>query len=319
MTPYGLPADCYHCLLDEQPYYLVPPRLHQRPELSDPVIVNPSCWFTWHGPLPPDMAARTNFAEYFYPSDRIVWVEDKATLALWPFWVGTEYFDYLSRMTPGQPVTEELPAHVRWVLSEANVLVEPNHLGRRRKEWHNDAWSYAQRFERGYVPVPNLIHPFHLGALRRYYRHHTRTGSFVVGDEQVSRRFAAHNETVARFFHCQLAPAVSDIARTVVKPSYAYFVSYLSGAELTKHTDRAQCDYSITMCIDASPEPEAQSPWPIELETPDGAVRVYQHLGDALVYRGCNVPHSRDRLPEGLTSTSLLLHYVDETFEGDLS
>jgi hypothetical protein len=171
----------------------------------------------------------------------------------------------------------------------------------------------------GYVTVSNLIHPFHIGALRRYYRHRTRTGSFLVGDEQVSRRFAAHNESVARFFHRQLLHAISHIARKELKPSYAYFVSYLSGSELERHVDRAQCDYSVTLCLDASPEPAAESPWPIELETAEGAKKVYQRLGDALVYRGCSVPHSRSRLQDGFTSTSLIFHYVDQSFGGDLN
>lgn len=318
MTPYGLPSDRYHCLLDEQPYYLVPPHQLHRIEPAGPVVVNPDSWFSWHGSLPPDMAARIAFTDDFCPADRIVWVEDPATLAIWPFWVGAEYFPYLSRMAPGQPVTDDLPAHVRWTLAEANILVEPNHLGRRRQEWNERVLACADSFQRGYVAVPNLIHPFHVGALRRYYRHRTRAGFFEVGDDQVSRRFAAHNEGVARYFHSQLVHAISHIARRVLKPSYAYFVSYLSGSILKKHVDRPQCDYSITMCIDASPEPEAESPWPLELETAAGASQVRQCLGDALLYRGCQVAHSRSRLPDGFTSTSLLFHYVDESFDGSL-
>jgi hypothetical protein len=282
-------------------------------------MVNPACWFSWLGPLPPDKAARVAFTDQFCPSNTAVWVEDPATLAIWPFWVGPEYYPFLARMTPGQPVADDLPVHIQWALAQAHVLVEPNHLGRRRQEWHERVVACAKEFDGGYVTVPDLIHPFHLGALRRFYRHRTRAGFFRVGDEQVSRRFAAHNESMARFIHGQLVHAVSHIARKVLKPSYAYFVSYLSGAKLARHVDRAQCDYSVTLCIDASPEPEAESPWPIKVETAAGAKEVHQRLGDALLYRGCLVPHSRAPLPKGLTSTSLLLHYVAESFDGPLS
>jgi hypothetical protein len=317
MTPYGLPSDQYHCLLDEQPYYLAPPQGLQRPELFGPVIVNPTCWFSWRQPLP-HWAARVPFAQNFFPSDHMVWVEDPATLAIWPFWVGPEYFELLSQMAPGWPVDGDLPPHVRWVLTQAGVLVEADGLGRSRQDWDERLHEYNETFQRGYVSVPDLIPAFHIGALRRYYRHRTRTGSFAVGDEQVRRRFAAHNEEVGRFFHCQLTHAISQVAGVALKPSYAYFVSYLSGAVLEKHVDREQCDYSITLCIDASPEPQAESPWPINLETDDGSVSVYQQLGDALFYRGCSIPHSRNRLPDGLTSSSLLLHYVTESFDGKL-
>ncbi|MGA7409598.1 MAG: hypothetical protein WBW33_03875 [Bryobacteraceae bacterium] len=319
MTPHGLPSELYHCLLDEQPYYLAPPALMQNEELLGTVVVNPSCWFAWDGPLPPHMAARIDFNDAFYSTVQMAWVQDPATLAIWPFWVGDEFFEYLSRLTPGSVLQDDLPAHVRWVLTEANILVAPNHTGQRRRVWRSRSLSYAKQFENGYVAVPGLIHPFHVGALRRYYRCRTRQGWYLFGDEQVRRRFAAHNEAIARFIHEQLTHAISDIACTVLKPSYAYFVSYMSGAELEEHVDRAQCDYSITACIDATPEPRAESPWPIRLGSGDGKVAVYQHLGDALLYRGCQVPHSRDRLPEGFTSTSLLLHYVEEPFGGSLN
>jgi hypothetical protein len=264
------------------------------------------------------MAARVDSTDQFCPG-HLAWVEDPATLAIWPFWVGEEYFGYLSRMTPGSELEADLPEHVRWVLTEANILVEPNHLAWRRFDWRNQALTYAGQFAQGYVPVSGLIHPFHVGALRRYYRYRTRNGYFLVGDEQVRRRFAAHNEAVARFVHRQLTHAISDISGAVLKPSYAYFVSYLSGANLEEHVDREQCDYSITTCIDASPEPRGASPWPIKLGVDGESISVYQRLGDALLYRGCNIPHSRERLPNGFTSTSLLLHYVDESFDGPLN
>lgn len=319
MTPHGLPSDLYHCLLDEQPYYLTPAWLVRNEEVLGTVVVNPCCWFSWHGPMPPSMAARTGFTENFWLTDRMVWVEDPATLAIWPFWVGDEYFAYLARMTPGAEFGEELPAHVRWVLNEANILVAPDHLGQKRREWRNESAWYAGAFENGYVSVPGLIHPFHVGALRRYYRYRTRNGYFLVGDEQVRRRFAGHNEAVARFVQHQLRHAISDIAGAVLKPSYSYFVSYLSGAVLDEHVDRKQCEYSITSCIDASPEPLLESPWPIWLGSGDEKVAIYQRLGEALLYRGCQVPHSRERLPEGFTSTSLLFHYVDQSFEDSLN
>lgn len=317
MTPYGYPSESYHCLLDEQPYYLVPNRLIQQPANGE-ATVNPSCWFSWHGPLPPDKASRVEFSETFCPSDWIVWVEDPGTRTLWPYWVGTEYAEYLSRMAPGQPISEALPDHVRWVLTQANILVNPNHLAARRKAWLDDVLNLSQAFQRGYVAVPGLIHPFHVGALRRYYRYHTRSGSLPFGDTQVSRRYHAHNESVTRFFQYQLTHTISDIARTLLKPSYSYTVAYQAGSELERHTDREQCEFSVTLCIDATPEPPEQSPWPIQLDTSDGNLRVWQYIGDALLYRGRFIPHSRDMLPEGCTSTSLLLHYVDESFDGPL-
>jgi hypothetical protein len=123
---------------------------------------------------------------------------------------------------------------------------------------------------------------------------------------------------VARFFHSQIAPTLSKVVGEVLKPSYVYMASYLSGAELKKHTDREQCEFSITLCLDFSPEPKLATPWPIHLETPQGVVTVYQGLGDGLAYRGTRLPHYRGILPEGQTSTSIFFHYVAADFTGSL-
>jgi hypothetical protein len=123
---------------------------------------------------------------------------------------------------------------------------------------------------------------------------------------------------VARFFHHQLANTISAIAREAIKPSYVYLASYLSGAELKKHTDREQCEFSISLCLDFSPEPQLATSWPIRLDTPQGTVTVYQALGDGLVYRGVKVPHYRNVLADEHTSTSIFFHYVAEDFAGRL-
>jgi hypothetical protein len=171
---------------------------------------------------------------------------------------------------------------------------------------------------KGYAPLGDLIHPFHIAALRRYYRHQIRTGAIQLGDGQSPRRYVAYNEPVARFFHHHIASRLSAVAGEAVKPSYVYLASYLSGAELKKHTDREQCEFSITLCLDFSPEPRNATPWPIQLDTPTGTVTVYQALGDGLAYRGTRLPHYRGTLPEGQTSTSIFFHYVAADFDGPL-
>jgi hypothetical protein len=96
------------------------------------------------------------------------------------------------------------------------------------------------------------------------------------------------------------------------------FIAYQSGATLKRHIDREQCEFSITMLIDSTPEPPEQSPWPIMLDTRRGTVAVWQYLGEALLYRGRELAHHRGALGEGCTSTSLLLHYVKRSFAGQV-
>ena len=318
MTPYGYPELLYHVLLDEQPYYLVPPRLFG-PHAEAPAFVNPNCWFSWQGEPPPALAPRINLPDRFLSWPCIVWVDDPTTRSAWPYWLGHEFVRYFEGARPGQPLPAAIPPHAEWVLRHAKILVGDAEAAQDRRAWMAPLLTRAPQFRRGYVAVDRLVPPFHLGALRRYYRAHLRAGTFRLGDEQVSRRHIAHNEPVAAYVHRQLTTTVSDIAETMVKPSYSYLAAYHSGSVLEHHTDRPQCEYSITLCIDATPEPAAQSPWPIDIDTADGRLRVWQHLGEGLLYRGRYIPHARERLAEGYSSTSLLLHYVDHSFDGPLN
>jgi hypothetical protein len=319
MTSDIFPADRFYCVLDDQPDHLVPPRLLGESFPAGGLIVNPCCWFSWQGPLPPDKSSRIILTENFFDTPWMIWVDDPATSAVWPFWLGPQFAHALYDLAPGQPLTRELPPEMMSVLCTARVFVTPNYAAQRRQDWQRAVRVYSGVFRRGYVTVPNLLHPFHVSALRRYYRYHTRHGSFALGDGQTATRFIAHNESVTRFFHYQLTNVLSDIAGTIVKPSYSYLALYQEGSVLDKHVDRDECEYSITSCIDATPEPVQQVPWPLELDTCDGSLRIWQHIGDSLIYRGRYLPHSRDRLAQGYTSSSILFHYVDADFGGPLS
>ena len=310
----------YFCLLDEQPTFLVPPQLLRNKFRSAnvPLVVNPLCWFSRDGSPPPQVAPWLSSLGDPCSQAGSVWVTDSITGSVVPFWLGPGLSDLLARAQPGQPAPAGLDARQQEILRRARILVEDGDAAREQEEWGSTVEHGRRQFAQGYLPLAGLIHPYHLGALRRYFRHHIRKGNFALGDNQSGRRYVAHNESVARFFHHQLAATVSRMAGEEVKPSYVYFASYQDGAVLAKHTDRAQCDFSITFCLDYTPEPAGATGWPIHLETKSGRVTVFQAIGDALLYRGCQVPHFRKPLPRGATSTSFFFHYVRADFDGPL-
>jgi hypothetical protein len=145
-----------------------------------------------------------------------------------------------------------------------------------------------------------------------------RTGAFRLGDGQSDRRLVSHNERVTRFFHRQLTDVVSAMAGEVVTPSYVYVAAYQEGAELPPHTDREQCEFSVTLLVDHSPEPAHESPWPLHPGMPQGTVTVFQAPGDALLYRGRPLRHWRTPRARGSMSTSIFFHYVRAGFTGPL-
>ena len=318
-----LPRSLFHCCLDDQPDHLVPVRL-LRPEywkgLADrPFFLNPECIFTADGQSP-DASMSGLDGQSEIARGNIAWIRDPGSAALQPFWLSPELWNILAGVQPGDPALSVLSPPSRRTLMMANLLVPEDFSSRRRQEWDDIVSFIGPQFQsQGYAPVGRLIHPFHIAALRRYYRHQLRTGKLRLGDGQSPLRYVSHNDPVCQFFHHQLAPAMSAFAGEQLKPSYVYLASYQAGAVLEKHTDREQCDFSATFCLDYAPEPRNATPWPLELHKKSGTVKVFQAIGDALLYRGCQLPHSRDKLAEGHNSTSIFFHYVRRDFAGSLN
>ncbi|MGA9041229.1 MAG: hypothetical protein WB421_11890 [Terriglobales bacterium] len=319
-----LPRRLFHCRLDDQPDHLVPERnLRSRDweDLSDrPLFINPDCVFAPNGALPTTITDRAGCLDSFALSAHMVWIKDPVRDSLLPFWLGPQFSAALAGLQPGDRAPSSLSSDARRFLAMAEVLVSRDQAANLSRLWDRRLSRCAAEFrEKHYAPVAQLIHPFHISALRRYYRHLIRSGTIPLGDSQSPRRYWVQNEAVARFFHQQLTTAVSLIVEEPVKPSYVYFASYQSGAELEAHVDREQCQFTISLCVDYSPEPLRETPWPLRLHTATGTTTVFQGIGDALIYCGCELPHARDPLPRGNTSTSLFFHYVRESFAGKLT
>ena len=313
------PPDRYYCLLEELPLHLVPQphRAFLQDSPNSALVLNPACRLRWADELPQELSARKDLVSGFALQGGMAWVHESRNGTLMPFWLSLDLQALLGELSPNQAVPSSMPALTRGLLQAAGILIPsgPEDSGKQEKFVDTPA---AQFQAKGYTLLPSLIHPFHVAALRRYYRQQIRTGAIHLGDRQSARRYIAHNEPVAKFFHHQLTSALSRIAGRALKPSYVYLAGYLSGAELKKHTDREQCDYSITFCLDYSPEPRLATPWPVCLQTPDGTVKVCQMLGDGLAYRGTQLPHFRAPLAGGQTSTSIFFHYVTADYAGPL-
>jgi hypothetical protein len=83
--------------------------------------------------------------------------------------------------------------------------------------------------------------------------------------------------------------------------------------------DRAQCEYSLSLQVGYAPDRSLAPDWPIYLDAPSAkAIPIRLAVGDALLYRGRQLPHYRYRLPDGHRSVHIFFHFVDVTFDGSL-
>jgi hypothetical protein len=182
-----------------------------------------------------------------------------------------------------------------------------------------DAEAARTQFEReGFFKLENLLPAEQVRELGRYFQALAAQGFLFCEEDRGTRRYIAHNHPVARFWHDQLNDRVSQLAGRRTKPSYSFVSLYLAGGGLFWHTDRPPCEYTITLLLDYTPlDAVGRSSWALKLKGRDGKIHsLHQCIGEALIFKGRELTHGRDVLPDGHGSTSLLFHFVNEDYDG---
>jgi len=124
----------------------------------------------------------------------------------------------------------------------------------------------------------------------------------------------------------QLTPHFEQASGKKLFPTYAYARLYSPGEELKIHTDRPSCEISATVTLGFE-----GSVWPIYMADHDETKNVEQRLGerdepywlknisridmevgDAVLYRGQEKVHWREKYTEGQWQAQVFLHYVDQ-------
>jgi hypothetical protein len=314
----------------------------------DRLIVDPSLLFEESGAVPEPLRDRVLSPSCFLSGYPILWVEDPGTSVLAPYWVRGRQIDIARSLRPGAPAPANLDPETERCFRAAGILAPDDRRERRAAEVRRALdEARAGHAERRYAALVDLIPPPHIAAMRRYYRRMIENGHVPFDDGQVRKRYYMHEEPLAMVWHRQLARVISHVTGRAVKPSYCYFAQYEPGAVLQRHTDRAQAEYTLSIQIAYEPEIGLgeKTPWPIFVETkgkeglehaehanraeptepsepagspnPDAA-EIRLAIGEAALYRGCELPHYRNELPADNRSISVFFHYVHAEFEGSL-
>ena len=95
------------------------------------------------------------------------------------------------------------------------------------------------------------------------------------------------------------------------------------GSKLTRHLDRPACEISVSVHISSN----IKQDWAFYIKTPDGykdsskkeilyygeEKSIFLKPGDGVVYKGCERPHWRNRMP-GLLDSLIYNSNVDELY-----
>lgn len=317
----GAPSpDRFQCSLDDGRPDLVPRRL-LRTRRHRSLFVNSSFRYIEGHALPEGfvdpsaVVARTGDVPK-------AWVRDPFSQAYFFYEVGTERYRKLLRtLSPGAPAPETLDGELKETLLQTAIIAPAADPGETAAASDAVLRASASEFrEKRYTVLRKVLPPLFSVSLRRYLRSLVDAGFVAFATDAVATRYMLHKGIVTAYLQVQLRDLISRIVGEPINPSVNYLSCYREGSFLKRHTDRAQCEFSASMLVDFSPEPEDLSDWPLHLEGEDPA-EAYQidlGIGDMVVYKGRELVHYRNVLPEGRFSTSVFLHYVRPDFQGSL-
>jgi len=183
-----------------------------------------------------------------------------------------------------------------------------------------------------YVILRDIVPPFVLRAVAHCF-FQLQTNNFLPFGEHQTQRFTSYNSRTDRLLHYQLVDLFRRVILHNVNPTYSLFGGYIGGATLPAHTDKPQCEFTVTLTLQHLPENSL--PWAIslgtkvkfdrdpayegggneELPSKDEMVNVDLYPGDCLIFMGRHLVHFRSEpLPDAETLQQLFLHHVTQDF-----
>jgi hypothetical protein len=164
--------------------------------------------------------------------------------------------------------------------------------------------------EKGYVHLKDFLHLDSCKDLTRELKRLV-TEKKTVKDEQCPLSEAIHGTLTFDKLLEDLTPHFEAASGLKLFPTYSYARLYnTQGEELKLHRDRPACEISATLTLDFEGDV-----WPIFMganEDKSNATEIKMNVGDAVLYRGCDIHHWREPYEEGKWQAQVFLHYVDQ-------
>lgn len=139
-----------------------------------------------------------------------------------------------------------------------------------------------------------------------YLRLKAEIGEMQLGDGHVSNSFASYGDLLMEVLLQRVQPCLEEATGVTLLPTHSYVRLYQHGDRLSPHTDRAACEFTMTITLGS----DSGAPWPIFIGSADSAHESALAPGDGLLYPGAELEHWREPLA-GEWQVQLTLHYVD--------
>ena len=113
-----------------------------------------------------------------------------------------------------------------------------------------------------------------------------------TSNEQIDGALARWGHPKFKRTFIKIKKIVEEVLGEKLYPTYYYDRFYFKGCELKKHTDRHACEISVSMHISTN----ATYEWPLYFTVNDKVVPVNPKEGEAVLYKGIDLEHWRDKL-----------------------
>jgi predicted 2-oxoglutarate/Fe(II)-dependent dioxygenase YbiX len=152
--------------------------------------------------------------------------------------------------------------------------------------------------------LPGLLTPQTCRLATAYARTLHETGA-MRPDKLVPGAPALYGDPLMDAILQEVLPAVQEAIGEPLLPTYSYFRVYGIQDTLPAHTDRLECEVSVSICVSTT-----GPTWPLIVKDSAGAVQeLTAELGAGAVYAGPE--HTHWRLPfEGSENIQLFVHFV---------
>lgn len=137
-----------------------------------------------------------------------------------------------------------------------------------------------------------------------------KTANMTEGDAQCPLSPSIYGDPLLDTLLEDLKPAFEEATGLKLIPTYSYARAYRPGDELKPHVDRKECEISATITLG-----HKGKLWPIYLaestDVTDNPKAYNIETGDALIYKGMELNHWREKYADGEWQCQVFLHYVD--------
>ena len=163
--------------------------------------------------------------------------------------------------------------------------------------------------ENGYQLVKEFIAPDSVWLISNYLEHLVRRGwkQLDCASESEPSKYKCYADPLIETYLLKKKTEIENYTGLKLYPSYSYVRIYQEEELLPSHTDRPECEISVTVNVANVGELS-----PISMKERDKEREWFSlSPGDAVIYKGCEVDHSRNPLKPTELTVQFMLHYVD--------